>query len=81
MILKKREGKIKLFKILYGNKAWETKIKYIQDIEIDDDNFEEFDQPITCITQSKITGNILITCKNGYVYLFSQPNLQFYFEN
>jgi hypothetical protein len=79
--IEKREGQIKLFKILYGNKAWETKIKFIQNIEIDDDNFEEFDQPITCITQSKITGNILITSYNGYVYLFTQPNLQYYLEN
>ena len=79
--IEKREGQIKLFKILYGNKAWETKIKFIQNIEIDDDNFEEFDHPITCITQSKITGNILITSYNGYVYLFTQPNLQYYLEN
>ena len=79
--LEKREGKIKLFKIIYGNKACETKIEFLQDIEIDDENFEEFDGPISCITQSRITGNILITCYNGNVYLFTQPNIQYYLDN
>ena len=75
------KGKIKLFKIIYGNKAYETKIEFLQDIEIDDENFEEFDGPITCMIQSRITGNILITCYNGNVYLFTQPNIQYYLNN
>ena len=32
----KKEGTIKLFKIIYGNKALDTKIKYIQDIAFED---------------------------------------------
>ena len=64
-----------MFKIIKWNKTYESKIKFLQDIEIDDENFEDFDGPISCITQSRITGNILITCYNGNVYLFTQPNM------
>ena len=78
----KKEGKIKLFKVLFDkkeNKAYNTKIKFIQDIVLEDDN-EYFDGPISCILQSKITGNILITCYNGKVYLFTPPNLEYYLK-
>ena len=81
--LEKREGKIKLFKIIYDEKVWLTKIKFIQDIEFDDNNpcFEEFDGPINCIIQSKTTGHILATCYNGKVYLFTPPNIEYYLKN
>ena len=80
--LEKREGKIKLFKIIYGEKIWNSKIKYIQDIEIEDnENFEEFNGPISCIIQSRSTGNILVTCYNGNVYLFTPPNIDYYLKN
>ena len=80
--LDKRIGIIKLFKILYGEKIWKTRIKYIQDIEIEDnEDFEYFDGPISCIQQSKITGNITVTCYNGKIYLFTQPNLNYYLRN
>jgi len=79
--LEKREGKIKLFKIIYGKKAWNTKIKYIQDIEFEDnEKFEEFDGPISCIIQSKTTGHILATCYNGNIYLFTPPNIDYYLQ-
>ena len=79
--LDKREGKIKLFKIIYGAKAWETKIESIQDIEFEfNTNFEDFDGPISNIIQSKETGNILVTCYNGNVYLFTPPNIEYYLE-
>ena len=70
--LDKRIGIIKLFKIIYGDKIWKTKIKYLQDIEIEDkENFEYFDGPISCINQSKKTGNISVTCYNGKTCLFT----------
>ena len=56
----------------------ETTIKYIQDITIDDENFEDFEGAVSCIIQSSITGHILVTCENGNVYLFSQPNIEYY---
>ena len=80
--LDQREGKIKLFKIIYGSKAWETKIVFIQDIIVcDDDKFENFDGAITCIKQSKISGCILVTCYNRNVYLFTPPNMDLFINN
>ena len=77
--LDKGVGKIKLYKIIFGEKVWNTTIKYIQDIEIEEnDKFEDFDEPINCIIQSKFTGHILATCSNGNVYLFTPPNMEFY---
>ena len=75
----KGEGVIKLYKILYGNKPYFTKIEYIQDIEIEiNEKFGGFESAITCILQSTINGNILITCLDGKVYQFSQPDINFY---
>ena len=78
----KKEGLIKLYQIIYNEENFEkTKIKYIQDIIIEKDikssynYFNGFDGPITCITQSKYSGNILITCFDGNVYLFTKPNI------
>ena len=77
----KREGQIKLYKIIYGAKAWETEIEFIQDIVIPyDDQFEDFDGAITCIIQSRISGLLLVTCYNGNVYLFSPPNMEFFID-
>ena len=78
----KKEGKIKLFEIIYGNEAWNTKIEFIQDIEFEDDeSFRYFDGAINCIIQSKISGNIIICCENGKVYLFTPPNIDYYLKN
>ena len=79
--LNKRESLIKLYKIEYGSKAWETKIKFVIDIIIQEnekEKFEDFDGAITCIIQSKISGNILATCYNGNVYLFTPPNMDLF---
>ena len=81
--IEKREGLIKLYKIIYGKEAYETRIQYIQDIYIDiiDQKYEYLDGPISCIFQSKITGNILVSCFNGRVYLFTPPNISYYINN
>ena len=79
--IEKREGLIKLYKVIYSKEAFETRIKYIQDIYIeikDDQKTEYFDGPKSCIFQSKITGNILVSCYNGKVYLFTPPNIDYY---
>ena len=71
-----------MFKIIYGEKIWNTKIKFIQDIIFEDnENFEYFDGPISCINQSKITGHIIVTCYNGKTYLFTPPNITYYLRN
>ena len=78
----KREGSIKLYKIRQSLKIPDfVEIQYIQDIYIKpDDNFKRFDGKISSITQSKFTGNILITCWDGTVHMFRPPNLD-YFKN
>ena len=73
------EGMIKLYKIEYKKNNNESKIIYIQDIIIEkNDEFEGFENAISCITQSQITGNIIVTCWDGKVQLFRPPNLEFY---
>ena len=40
--------------------------------------FNRFGGPISCMIQSSLTGNILVTCYDGYVYLLTPPNLDYY---
>ena len=42
------------------------------------DNFNGFENSISCITQSNITGNIIVTCWDGNTYLLNPPNIDFY---
>jgi hypothetical protein len=75
---------IKLYKVIYSKETFETRIQYIQDINIDiidNKTYEYFDGPISCIFQSKITGNILVSCYNGKIYLFTPPNIDYYISN
>ena len=74
---RRKQGMIKLYKIIYGEKCL---IKYIQDIKIFGINSKGFNGPISCITQSKKDGNLLITCWDGNVYLIDQPEISFYLE-
>ena len=69
---------IKLYKIIYKNNINEIKIIYIQNIIIKNNNFEGFQNAVSCITQSKITGNIMATSWDGNVYLFNPPNIDFF---
>ena len=55
----------------WNNRYYETNYDYI---------FECFKGTISCIIQSKRTGNILATCYDGNVYYFSPPNIQYYLE-
>jgi hypothetical protein len=74
----KRKGGIKLYKIISGDKTANTKIKFLQNIEFDNNNFEGISEQIKCMIQSKITGNIIVTCANGNIFLFTKPNLELY---
>ena len=71
---KRKQGMIKLYK----NKK--ISIEYIQDIKLFDRDFKGFKGPISCITQSKKNGNLLITCWYGNVYLVNKPDILFYLE-
>ena len=77
----KREGVIKLFKILFSDNIENTKIKFLQNIEIENKgNFQGFGEQIKCMIQSRISGNIIITCADGKIYLFTKPNLDLYIK-
>ena len=72
----KRGGSIKLFKIKHNNFEQNLEIQQIQDIFVDpSEQFKGFEGTISSIIQSKITGNILITCWDGNVHLFKPPNV------
>jgi len=80
--LRQREGLIKLYQIIYDDEFGNIEIEYIQDIIIekkiekeDSKCFKGFKGPISCIIQSS-TGEILVTCYDGNVYLFSKPNFK-----
>ena len=80
--LNKNEGLIKLYKVIYFDEIEKTEIKYIQDIILEKNKgkydlecFKGFKGPISCIIQSSET-EILVTCYDGNVYLFSQPCLE-----
>ena len=71
-------GVLKLYKIIYEHKAYNTKIEYIDDISFEHDNFLGFEGPITSLIQSRKTGEILVSCRYGNIYLLSPPNLNYY---
>ena len=74
--LNKHIGMIKLY---YINNDY-NELKYLQDIEIieEDEIINSFAMPINNIIQIKETGKLIITCLDGYIFLFSKPNLDYY---
>ena len=81
--LDKNEGLIKLYEVIYDNEIENIEIKYIQDIKVrkkirkeDSECFKGLKGPISCIIQSSRGGEILITCYDGNVYLFSKPDIK-----
>lgn len=63
--------------ILKSQKLTELKSKILKERN----NFNGFAGPVTSIIQSSNTGNILATCNDGNVYLFTPPNLDYYLLN
>ena len=77
----KRKGTIKLYKINYKN-GNHLNIIFLQDIFIDyTEYFEGLNGTINCIIQSKHNGKILVSCMDGKICSFSEPNLDFYLED
>ena len=74
--LNKRSGMIRMYNI--NNNI--NELMYIQDIEIneEDEIDNKFDMPVNNIVQIKETGKLIITCLDGYIFLFSKPNLDYY---
>ena len=76
-----REGKILLYKINYGERAYNTTIEFKQEIIFKDrDDIDAFSGPINCLRQSKKTGNIAASCFDGNIYLLTPPNINYYIE-
>jgi len=79
----KNQGLIKLYKVIYSDKFHDIQIEFINDISIKNSfnkDFRGFKSPISSIIQSNIDKNILITCWDGNVYLFSAENLINFYE-
>ena len=69
--LKRHKGGIKLFKVNYGKKYYETKIEFVADVIFEKTNeFKGFKKPISCILQSNKDEKLLISCWDGNIYLF-----------
>mgnify|MGYP002626225252 CR=1 FL=1 len=69
----KRRGGVKLYQL--KNKF---DVKFLQDIEIYNENYNDFQMPINNIIQCKETGRIIMTTMDGGVHLFSEPNVSLY---
>ena len=77
----KGKGIIKLYKIIRNENFDDTKIEFIQDIDIKKTKqFKGFKSPITCITQSKRNLKLLISCLDGKVHLLSAPNIDIFLK-
>ena len=76
----RKEGVIKLYRIDYNSTMIKnTKIEFLQNIKIEEKNgFEGFKGAISCIKQSNIIGNIIITCWDGNVHLLKPPNIDYF---
>ena len=73
--IKKHRGIIKLYKINKKDKIF--KIEIIQDIILKGNKeFKGFKRPISCIEQSKVNGDILISSWDGNIYSFKYPDLE-----
>ena len=65
--------------MVYDKDTNKVKIKFLVDIITENnDDFSGFDMNISCITQSKITGNFIINCWDDSVHLFKPQNLKFF---
>ena len=76
--LDKREGLIKLYKVIYDDEIEKIEIKFIRDIIIEKKIRNKYSKcfkgPISSLIQSS-TGDILTTCYDGNVCLLSTPIL------
>jgi hypothetical protein len=74
----RKRGVIKLFRL--KEKDQKSEIEYLQDIIFEQNNEYKFDMNVSCIIQSKLTGEIFVTCWNGKIYNFSTPNIIYYLD-
>lgn len=74
------EGKIQLYQIISKEEGFSS-LNYLQDIEFElDSEFQGFEMPVSCISQSSIDDKLLVTSLDNNMYLLSKPNLEFYID-
>ena len=77
-------GAIKLFRLRHEEIKDDYNLEFLEDIFFENcikanEKIEEgFERTISCIIQSKTNGKILVTCWDGKVYSFSEPNINYY---
>ena len=77
--IERTERKFEIPKNEKENNLQNEKInEYKKRILKDRNTFNRFGGPISSIIQSRSTGNILVTCYDGHVYLLTPPNLDYY---
>ena len=79
----KKIGMIKLYRIKSKDNLSEAifNLEFLQDIIIEKiKDFNEFNGTVNCIVQSKYNGKLLISCWDGKIYCFSEPNIDYYLE-
>ena len=74
---KKGKGILKLYKLIKNEDDEDIGIEFIQDIQFKKGKeFKGFNEPISCITQSKRNGKIIISSWDGNICLFSCPRIE-----
>ena len=77
----KKTGMIRLYRVIYNDET-NFDIEFLQDILIDKtEDFEGFKRTVNCIIQDQNNGRILVNTWEGKIYLFSEPNLDYYFDD
>jgi len=69
LIQKKRQGLIKIYRLIINEDNFCNKIEYIQDCIIGNENKNDPPKgPISCITQSNSEEKIIAGCWDGLIY-------------
>ena len=77
----KGEGIMQLYRLVNDEDEDKYNIEYLQDININNKDFEQFERIINCIIQCKENGKILVNCFYGKIYCFSKPNIDYYLKD
>ena len=72
---------MQLYRLVNDEDEDKYNIEYLQDININNKDFEQFERIINCIIQCKENGKILVNCFYGKIYCFSKPNIDYYLKD
>ena len=81
---KRRQGMIKLYKVINtSNKSdkFSCVLEFLEDIVIEKNNdFNGFKGTVNCMILTKFKRDLIVSCWDGNVYCFSEPNISDYLE-